>query len=150
MNEVDSSCIPQIVKGDGDGGIMESGDQRIPLYPEGILPADPEFDIPSFDGDKTNLTLRRNVKLYNVWSIWSDMRRNEKLIKCLEAKKRDNEDMKYLKAIVTIALDRLGKALGDTNIVEEVCLDTEERKPEDKTPQDLEKTPAELNKESVK
>ena len=131
MNEVDSKCIPKIVGGDNDGDVVEEAvDPRIPLYPEGILPPNEKFDIPKFSGDSTNLTERRCVKLYNVWTVWSDLRRNERLVKVLEAKKRDSDDIKYLKAITTIAIDRLGKALADTNIVEELCVLAERREKE--------------------
>lgn len=104
-----------------DVEMQEACDGRIPTYPEGIFPPDEKHDIPPFKGDKTNLTERRNVKLYNLWTIWSDLRRNEKLVKGLEANKSDSKDVEYLKAMMTIVIDRMGKVLADTNIVEEIC-----------------------------
>ncbi len=106
---------------------MQELKQRIPLYPEPLLEKNEEHDIPSFQGDMDDLTERRNVKLYNLWSIWSDLRQNEKLILLLEAKKKDSADMKFLKAMMTLAIDRMGKVLADTNIVEELCIKTNKR-----------------------
>lgn len=105
----------------------EMVDARVPVFPEAVLDPNPEYDIPPYEGDMDDLTERRNVKLYNVWTVWSDLRKNEKLIKILEPRKKEHEDTKYLKAIMTITLDRLGKVLADTNIVEEVCCKTSTR-----------------------
>lgn len=122
----------------------EMADPRVPEYPEGLLEPNPTFDIPSYEGDLDDLTERRNVKLYNLWTIWSDLRRNEKLIKMLEAKPKETEEKKYLKAILTITIDRLGKVLADTNIVEEICCKTSTRTEFNDT-----KTPANSSDDSI-
>ena len=106
---------------------MQQLKERIPLYPEPLLEKNEEHDIPPYQGDMDDLTERRNVKLYNLWSVWSDLRQNEKLILLLEAKKKDSADMKYLKAMLTLTIDRIGKVLADTNIVEELCIKTDKR-----------------------
>lgn len=94
----------------------------LPAYPEPLLDDNPEYDIPPYSGDVYDLTERRNVKLYNVWTVWSDLRKNERLLNLLQTSADDTEDMKYVKAMLTIAMDRLGKCLGHTNIVEELCV----------------------------
>lgn len=120
-----------------DVQMEEAIDGRIPTYPEGILPVDEKYDIPPFKGDVNNLTERRNVKLYNLWTIWSDLRRNEKLITGLEANKKDSKDIEYLKAMMTIVIDRMGKVLADTNIVEEVCSMKEKTSTDPEEPLDM-------------
>lgn len=110
---------------------MKELENKMPLYPEPLLEKNEEHDIPGYEGDIDDLTERRNVKLYNVWSIWSDLRRNEKLITMLEAKKKDGKDMVFFKAMMTLTIDRLGKVLCDTNIVEELCLKTNKRSESD-------------------
>ena len=104
---------------------------RIPIYPEALLEDNEKYDLPKYTGDMDNLTERRNVKLYNLWSVWSDLRKNEQLIKLLEVNKKDNVDMKFMKAMMTITIDRLGKILADTNIVEELCIKKERRSEHD-------------------
>lgn len=106
---------------------MQEIKNRIPIYPEPLLEKNEEHDIPSYQGDMDDLNERRNVKLYNLWSIWSDLRQNEKLIQLLEAKKKDSGEMKFLKAMLTLTIDRMGKVLADTNIVEELCVKTNKR-----------------------
>jgi len=106
---------------------MTEMQQRIPIYPEPLLEENEEYDLPKYTGDVKDLTERRNVKLYNLWSVWSDLRKNENLIQLLEANKKDNKDMKFLKAMMTLTIDRMGKVLSDTNIVEELCVKSEKR-----------------------
>lgn len=106
---------------------MQEMKNRIPIYPEPLLEKNEEHDIPSFQGDMDDLNERRNVKLYNLWSVWSDLRQNEKLIQLLEAKKKDSADTKYMKAMLTLTIDRMGKVLADTNIVEELCVKENKR-----------------------
>lgn len=100
---------------------MQTPPDYLPCPPEPLLPADDKFDIPSYKGDLKNLTERRNTKLYNLWTIWSDLRKNEELIKLLATDKKDTKELKFLKGILTIVMDRMGKVLSDTNIVEELC-----------------------------
>lgn len=106
---------------------MQEIKDRVPIYPEPLLEKNEEHDIPSYQGDMDDLNERRNVKLYNLWSVWSDLRQNEKLIQLLEAKKKDSGEMKFLKAMLTLTIDRMGKVLADTNIVEELCVKTNKR-----------------------
>lgn len=110
---------------------MKDMENKIPLYPEPLLEKNDEHDIPGYVGDLDDLTERRNVKLYNVWSIWSDLRRNEKLITMLEAQKKDSKDTMFFKAMLTLTIDRLGKVLSDTNIVEELCVKNSKRSESD-------------------
>ena len=117
---------------------MQEIQNRVPLYPEPLLEDNEEHDIPKYTGDVDDLTERRNVKLYNLWSVWSDLRKNENLIKLLEAKKKDSSDMKFLKAMMTLTIDRLGKVLADTNIVEELCVKKERRSEHEEEPLDHE------------
>ena len=115
---------------------MQEMKQRIPIYPEALLEKNEQYDIPAYQGDMNDLTERRNVKLYNLWSIWSDLRQNEKLIKLLEAKKKDSADLKFLKAMMTLSIDRMGKVLADTNIIEELCIKTDKRNEEEPLDED--------------
>lgn len=101
---------------------MEVPPEYLPCFPEPLLPADEKFDIPSYQGDLEDLTERRNVKLYNLWTIWSDLRKNEELIKLLEVNRKDCKTTKFLKGILTITMDRMGKVLSDTNIIEELVI----------------------------
>lgn len=99
----------------------ETPPDYLPCPPEPLLPADEKFDIPSYAGDLNDLTERRNTKLYNLWTIWSDVRKNEQLIKMLATDTKDSKEMQFIKGMFTIMMDRMGKALSDTNIVEELC-----------------------------
>lgn len=100
---------------------LEAPPDYLPCPPEPLLPENKEFDIPPYKGDLNDLTERRNTKLYNLWTIWSDLRKNEELINMLAVNKKDSKDMQFLKGILTIVMDRMGKVLSDTNIVEELC-----------------------------
>lgn len=93
----------------------------LPCPPEPLLPPDEKFDVPPYKGDLNDLTERRNTKLYNLWTIWSDLRKNEELIKLLAVETKDTKELQFLKGMLTIVMDRMGKVLSDTNIVEELC-----------------------------
>lgn len=99
-------------------------DQNIPAYPSGLLPDNEKYDPPRYDGSLDDLTLRRNVKLYNLWLLWSNLRKDDKLFTMLQTAKDENQDtdMFYLKSMMVLSLDRMGKILVDTNIVEELKL----------------------------
>ena len=103
-----------------DAEIVSGDDGNKPVYPEPLLPKNEKYDFPSYDGDLTDLTERRNVKLFNVWQTYSNLRKNEQLIQLLEKTEGDNEETKFLKLIIVLTVDRLGKILCDTNIVEEM------------------------------
>lgn len=96
-----------------------SVDKRLPVYPEGLIP-ESEHDPPKYDGDTTDLNLRMRTKLYNVWTLYSDLRKNGTLANYLN--KVDDKDMekKYIKACMVITIDRLAKMLIDTNLAEEL------------------------------
>lgn len=128
MNDDMRSAEPMEIR---DANDLEN---KIPLYPEPLLEDNAEFDMPKYSGDLDDLMERRNVKLYNLWACWSDLRKNERLINMLEVKKTDKDDTKYLKAMMTITIDRLGKVLADTNIVEELCVKTARRSEAGDTP----------------
>ena len=97
-----------------------SNDKYTPAYPEGILPKDEKNDPPHYDGDANDVVERMRVKLFNVWSVWSDLRKNETLLQLLQKDSADTDKDKYLKGCLTITIDRLGKMLSDTNIVQEL------------------------------
>lgn len=94
-------------------------DSSIPVYPEGILPDNNEYDPPKYDGDETNVDERVRVKLYNLWTVWSDLRKNEELMKKLAITKCPKPEL-YLKNVLVQTIDRMGKMLADGNIVEEL------------------------------
>lgn len=114
--------MTQPIPVDFETNIKEDFSTTMPVYPEPLLDANSQYDIPSYEGDVNDLLERRNTKLFNLWTIWSDLRKNEELVKMLEAKKADDKVKKYLKAILTITMDRMGKVLADTNIMEELCI----------------------------
>jgi len=96
-------------------------DTNIPAYPSGLLPDNDKYDPPRYEGSLSDLTLRRNVKIYNLWLLWSNLRKDEELFKILDKKEGDDDKEKfYLKSMIVLTLDRMGKILVDTNIVEEV------------------------------
>lgn len=103
-----------------DAEVVSGDDSNKPVYPEGLLPKNEKYDFPSYSGDLTDLTERRNVKLFNVWQTYSNLRRNEHLVKLLEMTDGDDENTKFLKLIIVLTIDRLGKILSDTNIVQEM------------------------------
>jgi hypothetical protein len=49
----------------------------------------------------------------------------------LEAQKKDSKDTMFFKAMLTLTIDRLGKVLSDTNIVEELCVKNSKRSESD-------------------
>jgi len=101
----------------------EEVDNQKPVYPEGILPRNEKYDYPQYKGDTEDLTERRNTKLFNIWCHYTDLRKNEKLFDILnspEETKHILEEVKFLKLIMVLTIDRIGKILSDTNIVEEI------------------------------
>lgn len=105
-------------------------DYNLPAYPSGLLPTNTEFDPPIYDGDQMDLTWRRNTKLYNVWLLWSNLRKDEKLFKLLnDNTSKKNSELFYLKTMMVLTLDRLGKILADTNLVEELKVEGEKSRP---------------------
>jgi len=103
-----------------DAEVVSGDDANRPIYPEGILPKNDKYDFPSYEGDLTDLTERRNVKLFNVWRTYSNLRKNEQLVQLLEKTEGNDEETKFLKLIIVLTVDRLGKILSDTNIMEEM------------------------------
>lgn len=100
-------------------------DQNIPAYPSGLLPDNDKHDPPRYNGSLSDLTLRRNVKIYNLWLLWSNLRKDEKLFEMLQLKEDEKQDtpLFYLKSMMVLTLDRMGKILVDTNIVEELKIE---------------------------
>lgn len=106
-------------------------DANIPAYPSGLLPDNDKYDPPRYDGDQNDLTLRRNVKIYNLWLLWSNLRKDERLFELLQVGENEeahDSPLFYLKSLMVLTLDRMGKILVDTNIVQELNLDGEEAK----------------------
>jgi hypothetical protein len=97
----------------------QSVDERLPVYPEGIIPPSAN-DPPKFDGDLSDMSLRMRTKLYNVWTLYSDLRKNGTLANYLNKDSKDKET-KYVKACLVITIDRLAKMLIDTNLTEELA-----------------------------
>jgi hypothetical protein len=95
-------------------------DDRLPIYPQPLI-EDNEHDPPKFDGDATDMPLRMKTKLYNIWTLYSDLRKNGTLANYLnKTTNKDDNERQYLKAILTITIDRLAKMLIDTNLSEEL------------------------------
>jgi hypothetical protein len=95
-------------------------DSRMPVYPEPLMDKN-ENDPPVFDGDLTDFPLRMQTKLYNLWTLYSDLRRNTTLAKFLNSTdKKDDEERQYLRAITVITIDRLAKMLIETDLAQEL------------------------------
>lgn len=103
--------------------IAFDGDEKAkvyPHYPEGILPAHPETDPAKYEGSIDDITERLRFKVFQVWNSWSSLMTNETLTKKVKLDDKDSEDTTYIKACLVLFLDRLGKILGDTDIVKEM------------------------------
>jgi hypothetical protein len=109
--------------------MTETNDNYTPCYPDGVLPKDEKTDPPAYNGDVNDLTERRNTKLFNLWTLWSDMRTNQTLLASIEKNTKDDDEKRYLKGLVVVFLDRMGKMLADTNLLEEL-----KREGDDETP----------------
>lgn len=96
-----------------------SVDERLPVYPEGIIP-ESEHDPPKFEGDLEDMSLRMRTKLYNLWTLYSDLRKNGTLANYLNKVDDKDTEKKYIKACMVITIDRLAKMLIDTNLAEEL------------------------------
>lgn len=99
---------------------IDNNDNNLPVYPEGVLPPHEKYDFPKYEGDMNDLNERRCVKLFNIWTHYSDLRKNEMLFKILNEAEEKDEKIKFLKLIIVLTIDRLGKILSDTNISEEL------------------------------
>lgn len=102
-------------------GIEGNDDAKYyPHFPEGMLPENAEVDPPKYEGDTDDITERLRFKTFQVWNTWSSLITNERLIKSLALNKKDTDEVQYLKAIIVMTMDRLGKILGNTDIVGEM------------------------------
>ena len=94
---------------------------KLPIYPHPIFTNLPEFIIPPvYDGDKENMVKRMQHKLHMLWLSWSDIRKNEKLSKMVNPSKKDSDDVIALKEAFILLLDRTGRVLCDTDLLEEL------------------------------
>ena len=59
-------------------------------------------------------------KLHMLWLSWSDIRKNEKLSKMVNPSKKDSDDVIALKEAFILLLDRTGRVLCDTDLLEEL------------------------------
>jgi hypothetical protein len=103
------------------------GDENAKIYPhfpEGLLPVNEETDPAKYEGDMENMTERLRFKTFQVWNSWSSLLTNETLIKKLALTKEDSKDCQYVKACLVLFIDRVGKILADTDIVEEMKRET--------------------------
>ena len=99
-----------------------SNEKTLPPYPDVLYPwseADKEQLL--FKGDKDDLLDRLKFKLYNFWLLWTDLRNNEKLIDII-SKVDDTEDKNffYLKNLIVNTIDRSGKILCNTDLIQEL------------------------------
>ena len=102
-------------------GQIHSTSQEMPVYPHALIRNIKESDKPNpFEGDISDLNARKNYKLWETWKIFSDIRTNERFLHLLEKKDGESDDMKELKYIFVLTLDRLGRILSNTNLFDEI------------------------------
>ena len=95
--------------------------QEMPVYPHPLIRDIRECDRPiPYDGDISNLNSRKNYKLLNIWGAWSDIRKNERFLKLLEKKEDESNDIKELKYVFVLLMDRIARILYATNLLDEL------------------------------
>ena len=98
---------------------------RLPPLPSGLRPWDDKTDA-RYQGDASDYRRRICHKLYQAWVLWAIMRTSKPLedILAIECDKRSDEY--ECKCVIVDLMDRLGKLLGDTNVLEEIAWLTNE------------------------
>lgn len=71
--------------------------------------------------ESTDKMTRLRHKLFHIWSLWSDLRENEEICQLL----LKGEDDDVLRNVMISLMDRLGRILSNTNIIEELYEDVE-------------------------
>jgi hypothetical protein len=93
-------------------------DSQMPIYPSAILEPRAD-DPPAYPYDMDDIEERKTYKLWNIWITWSHLLKNGVVDK-LECNPDDNEQVKELKWMVVSLLDRIGKILALTNLIQEM------------------------------
>lgn len=125
----------KVFMGDEQIKILEEADKnkiKVPSMPTGILDwtAEEEKGLiyanqPNAEPD--NKLKRLQFKLSWVWQDWDALRNNERLITAINNVAEDkNSDEHYVKQLLVLFIDRLGKILGQTPIIEELVASSSE------------------------
>jgi hypothetical protein len=96
---------------------------EIPMpYPEKLFEwSKEELDNIKFQGPCTDIPARLVHKCFQFWVLWSNLRNSEELIKIINEKsEKDSHDYK-LKLYMIQTIDKIGKILCNTNIVQELA-----------------------------
>ena len=99
---------------------------KLPALPQGVLEwTDEEQKNLIFsnqpDADLEDVVRRLQFKLGWIWQDWDTIRNNQKLVDAINNVAKDPESEEhFLKQILVLFIDRLGKVLGQTPIVQEL------------------------------
>lgn len=91
---------------------------KLPPYPRGVREWNNEI---RYTKDPLDFKQRLVHKLYTIWSLYGVLVTSEKLTKLLDNGADVNSTEYEIKCILVDVIDTLGKALGDTNIVQELA-----------------------------
>lgn len=120
-NEID---ILDVKYGDEALELKKEAEEKavLPPKPEGLFPITAEEEpMLLYKGNLEDISLRLKTKVLQVWLAWASLRTNERLIELVNQTETSNqEDIFYLKQIVVSVVDRLGKVLAITDIVQEL------------------------------
>ena len=93
----------------------------LPPMPCGILDwTEDEQKGLIYSGDVNDKLRRMQHKLSFIWQDWGVIRNNERLIRIINEESDKDSDEFFIKQSLVLWVDRLGKILGQTNIVEEL------------------------------
>lgn len=94
-------------------------DSQMPVYPSALLGARDD-DPPAYPYDIKDIEERKTYKLWNLWLTWSHLLKTGNVMEILQLKGDETEEVKELKWIAVSLLDRIGKILSLTNLMEEI------------------------------
>ena len=104
---------------------------QLPSLPSGILEWNEQeqnslmYSQSVPDADMDDMVKRMQFKLSWVWQDWDALRNNKKLVDAVNNIAEDpNSEEHFIKQILVLMIDRLGKILGQTPIVEELTFKT--------------------------
>jgi hypothetical protein len=108
---------------------------RLPPKPEGLRDWSNEESKMRYKEDPSNIKLRVHHKLFSFWITWATLRQSVDIeaLCCREAA-RDSDEYKA-KSIIVDIIDRLGKILADTDIMQEMLFLVNDETPADATHQ---------------
>ena len=93
----------------------------LPPMPTGILDwTEDEQKGLVYSGDMNDKVRRLQHKLSFIWQDWGIIRNNERLIKIINEESAKDTDEFFIKQSLVLWIDRIGKILGSTPIVEEL------------------------------